>query len=213
VDVDVGQRVASHVVEERQVQEAALLPVDLGVGKYEMQDGHQQDVSAEKDKERVVHARTERVWEEDEDEEPSQDLEEHWEEQDRTVEERGQVLVERTPLEGGVIRGKAPGQTQNGGDDGNRLKMKILKCNNYLLHAEIVLNFLIHIQHFIMKKSITNWNVLVKRPFYLVRFEHWKFEALCFTDCKNAETERVGCHRSHQHWEYYVKLKIENNIH
>jgi hypothetical protein len=25
-----------------------------------------------------------------------------------------------------VIRGKAPGQTQNGGDDGNRLKMKIL---------------------------------------------------------------------------------------
>ena len=122
MDVDVGQGVAGHVVEERQVQEAALLPVDLCVRKYEMQDGHQQDVSAKKDQERVVHARTEGVWEEDEDEEPSQDLEEHREEQDGAVEERGQVLVEGAPLQCRVVGGEAPRQAENGGDDGNGLK-------------------------------------------------------------------------------------------
>ena len=65
MDVDVGQRVARHVVEEWQVQEAALLPVHLGIGEYKMQNGHQQDVSGKEDEQGVVHARTKRVWEKD----------------------------------------------------------------------------------------------------------------------------------------------------
>ena len=76
VDVDVGQRVSGHVVKERQVKESALLPVHLGVGENEMQDGHEQDVSAQEDEQRVVHAGPEGVGEEHEDEEPAQDLEE-----------------------------------------------------------------------------------------------------------------------------------------
>ena len=61
VNVDVGKGVAGHVVEERQVQKAALLPVHLGIGEDEMQDGHQQDVRGQEDEQRVVHARTEGV--------------------------------------------------------------------------------------------------------------------------------------------------------
>ena len=49
MNVNVWQRVAGHVVEERQVQESALVPVHLGVGKNEMQNGHEQDVGAEED--------------------------------------------------------------------------------------------------------------------------------------------------------------------
>ena len=82
VDVDVGQRVSGHVVKERQVEEAALLPVHLGVGEDEMQDGHEQDVSAQEDEQRIVHPGSEGVGEEHENEEPAQDLEEDRQEED-----------------------------------------------------------------------------------------------------------------------------------
>jgi hypothetical protein len=39
-----------------------------------MQDGHEEDVRAEEDEQRVVHARTEGVREEDEDEEAAKNL-------------------------------------------------------------------------------------------------------------------------------------------
>ncbi len=44
VDVDVGERVSGHVVEEGQVQEATLFPVHFCVGEDEMQDSHEQNV-------------------------------------------------------------------------------------------------------------------------------------------------------------------------
>ena len=96
-------------MEERQVQESALLPVHLGVGKNEMQNGHEQDVGAEEDETWVVHAGTKRIGEENQNEESAENLEEHGEEQNGSVEERCKVLVERAPLESGVVRCEAPG--------------------------------------------------------------------------------------------------------
>ena len=44
VDVDVGERVSGHVVEEGQVQEAPLFPVHFRVREDEMQDSHEQNM-------------------------------------------------------------------------------------------------------------------------------------------------------------------------
>ena len=44
MDVDVGERVSGHVVEEGQVQEATLFPVHFCVREDEMQDSHEQNV-------------------------------------------------------------------------------------------------------------------------------------------------------------------------
>ena len=41
-------------------------------------------------------------------------LEEHAEEEDDPVEERGEVLVQGPPLQGGVVGGEAPRQTSRG---------------------------------------------------------------------------------------------------
>jgi len=110
VNVDIGQGVTGHVVKERQIKETAFLPVHLGVREDEMQDGHEQDVSAEEDEQRVVHPRPERVGEENEDEEPAENLEEYREEQDWSVEEGRQVFVQSSSLQSGVIGGEAPCQ-------------------------------------------------------------------------------------------------------
>ena len=122
MDVDVGQRVSGHVVKERQVEEAALLPVHLGVGEDEMQDGHEQDVSAQEDEQRIVHPGSEGVGEEHENEEPAQDLEEDRQEEDWSVEQSCQVFVQRPSLQGRVVGGEAPCQAQDGGDDGYGLE-------------------------------------------------------------------------------------------
>ena len=44
VDVDVGECVSGHVVEEGQVQEASLFPVHFRVREDEMQDSHEQNM-------------------------------------------------------------------------------------------------------------------------------------------------------------------------
>ena len=36
VNVNVGKTVADHVMEETEVQLASFLPIDFGIGKYEM---------------------------------------------------------------------------------------------------------------------------------------------------------------------------------
>ena len=74
VDVNVGQGVSGHVVKERQVEEAALLPVDLGVGEDEVKDRHEEDVSAKEYQEWVVHTRSKGVGKEYQDEETTQNL-------------------------------------------------------------------------------------------------------------------------------------------
>ena len=75
VYVDVGQPVANHVMEKAQVQKAAFLPVDFGVRENKVQNRHDQDVDAQKNQHWEVHAGPEGVGEQDEDEQPSQDLE------------------------------------------------------------------------------------------------------------------------------------------
>ena len=121
VDVDVGQAVADHVVEEAEVEEATLLPVHLGVGEDEVEDGHQKDVAGQEDQEWVVASGAEGVGEEDEDEESADDLEEDGEEEDGAVEEGGQVAVQGAALEGSVVEREAPRQGQDRRDDGDRL--------------------------------------------------------------------------------------------
>ena len=112
VNVYVGKPVADQVVEEWEVEEAALLPVFLGVREHKVQHRHHQDVDAEEDEHRVVAARPERVGEEDKDKEPSDDLEEDGEEEYDAVEESGQVLVQGAALQRRVVRSKTPRQTE-----------------------------------------------------------------------------------------------------
>ena len=110
MDVDVGQTVAEEVVEEGDVQEAALHPVALGVAEHEVDGGHEGDVETDEDEQGVVFPRPEGVGVEHKDEEPSDDLEEVAEEEDGSVEESGEVLVQSSSLQGGVVGGEAPRQ-------------------------------------------------------------------------------------------------------
>lgn len=41
----------------------------------------------------------------------------------------------------------------------------------------------------------------------LIRFQHRKFQTFRFANCKNAETERVGCHCPHKNGKDDVQLK------
>ena len=110
MDVYVGQAVAEEVVEEGDVEEAALHPVALGVAEHEVDGGHEEDVETDEDEQGVVFAGPEGVGVEDEDEEPPDDLEEEAEEEDGAVEESGEVLVQGASLQGGVVGGEAPRQ-------------------------------------------------------------------------------------------------------
>ena len=62
-------------MKEGEVEEAALLPVLLGVGEDEVQRGHEKDVGRDEDEEGVVVAGTEGIREQNKDEQPSYDLE------------------------------------------------------------------------------------------------------------------------------------------
>ena len=62
-------------MKEGEVEEAALLPVLLGVGEDEVQRGHEEDVGRDEDEKGVVVAGTEGIREQNKDEQPSYDLE------------------------------------------------------------------------------------------------------------------------------------------
>ena len=68
-------------MKEGEVEEAALLPVLLGVGEDEVQRGHEKDVGRDEDEEGVVVAGTEGIREQNKDEQPSYDLEQDWQEE------------------------------------------------------------------------------------------------------------------------------------
>ena len=48
MDVDVGQSIAKHIMEKTKVEKSTLAPVILGITEYEMEDGHENDVTAKK---------------------------------------------------------------------------------------------------------------------------------------------------------------------
>ena len=135
MDVDVCEAITKEVVEEGDVQKAALDPVALGVAEDEVQGGHEEDVEGDKEEKRVVAARTERVGKEDEDEKATDDLEENTEEEDHPVEESCKILVQGATFQGGVVGGEAPGKTENGGDDGDGLVR--LEDRQLPLHAHL----------------------------------------------------------------------------
>ena len=54
MDVDVGKAVAYDVVEEGEVEEAALDPVLGRVREHDVQPSHQEDVARQEDQQRVV---------------------------------------------------------------------------------------------------------------------------------------------------------------
>ena len=62
-------------MKEGEIEEAALLPVLLGVGEDEVQRGHEEDVGRDEDEEGVVVAGTEGIREQNKDEQPPYDLE------------------------------------------------------------------------------------------------------------------------------------------
>ena len=70
------------VEEEGDVEVAALAPVKCSavhsVPEDEVEGGHEEDMPSDEEEERPVFSRTERVGEEDEDEESANDLEEVW---------------------------------------------------------------------------------------------------------------------------------------
>ena len=68
-------------MKEGEVEEAALLPVLLGVGEDEVQRGHEENVGRDEDEEGVVVAGTEGIREQNKDEQPSYDLEQDGEEE------------------------------------------------------------------------------------------------------------------------------------
>ena len=135
MDVDVCEAITKEVVEEGDVQKAALDPVALGVAEDEVQSGHEEDVEGDKEKKRVVAAWTEGVGKEDEDEKATDDLEENTEEEDDPVEESCKIFVQGATFQGGVVGGEAPGKTENGGDDGDGLVR--LEDRQLPLHAHL----------------------------------------------------------------------------
>ena len=48
MDVNVGQSIAKHIMEKTKVEKSTLAPVILGITEYEMEDGHENDVTAKK---------------------------------------------------------------------------------------------------------------------------------------------------------------------
>ena len=90
----------------------SLLPVLLGVGEDEVQHWHQQDVAPQKDEQWEVASGPEWVGEEDKDEKTTYDLEENGQEEHDSGKERGKIFIERSTLEGGVVGGETPWQTE-----------------------------------------------------------------------------------------------------
>ena len=135
MDVDVCQAVAEEVVKERDVQKSTLLPISFCVAEHKVEGRHEEDVESHKEEERVISARPKGVSKEDKNEETADDLEENAEEKDDPVEERCEVLVQSATLEGGMVGGKAPGKTEDGGDDADGLVG--LKDRQLALHAHL----------------------------------------------------------------------------
>ena len=63
-------------MEERKIKKSALLPVFLGIREDEVEGGHEEDVGADEDEEREVVAGAERVGEQNQDEQATDDREE-----------------------------------------------------------------------------------------------------------------------------------------
>ena len=68
-------------MKEGEVEEAALLPVLLGVGEDEVQRGHEEDVGRDEDEEGVIVAGAEGIREQNKDEQTSYDLEQDGQEE------------------------------------------------------------------------------------------------------------------------------------
>ena len=86
-----------------------------GLPKYEVQDTHEDNVTTQEDQHWVVAlVRTPRIWVEYQDKKPAEYLEQVWQEKDATIEKGGQVPVQSSSFQSGVVVRETPSQRYDG---------------------------------------------------------------------------------------------------
>ena len=86
-----------------------------GLPKYEVQDTHEDNVTTQEDQHWVVAlVRTPRIWVEYQDKKPAEYLEQVWQEKDATIEKGGQVPVQSSSFQSGVVIRETPSQRYDG---------------------------------------------------------------------------------------------------
>ena len=92
-----------------------------GLPKYEVQDTHEDNVTTQEDQHWVVAlVRTPRIWVEYQDKKPAEYLEQVWQEKDATIEKGGQVPVQSSSFQSGVVVRETPSQRYDGLKKKNR---------------------------------------------------------------------------------------------
>lgn len=86
-----------------------------------MQKCHEDDVSSEKYQDREVHSRAKGIREQNQNEQAAEDLKQHRQKQNSSVEQGCKVFVQSSAFQCSMVRRKAPCQAQNGCDNGDGL--------------------------------------------------------------------------------------------